>query len=79
MFFSEGRGHLTELARNAVDGGATLLVVVGGDGSLHEVADGVVGRDVEVAVLMRGTGMDFRAHVRDPHRRRAGVRRRVAR
>jgi diacylglycerol kinase (ATP) len=59
VFFSEGRGHLTELARNAVDGGATLLVVVGGDGSLHEVADGVVGRDVEVAVLMRGTGMDF--------------------
>jgi diacylglycerol kinase (ATP) len=59
VFFSEGRGHLTELARNAVDGGATLLVVVGGDGSLHEVADGIVGRDVEVAVLMRGTGMDF--------------------
>jgi YegS/Rv2252/BmrU family lipid kinase len=59
VFFSEGRGHLTELARNAVDGGATLLVFVGGDGSLHEVADGIVGRDVEVAVLMRGTGMDF--------------------
>ena len=57
--FSERPGHLTELARQAVDDGATLLVVVGGDGALHEVANGIVGRDVEVAVLMRGTGMDF--------------------
>jgi diacylglycerol kinase (ATP) len=52
---------LTELARRAVDDGAQLLVVVGGDGSLHEVADGIVGAggSAEVAVLMRGTGMDF--------------------
>jgi diacylglycerol kinase (ATP) len=57
--FSERPRHLTELARAAVDGGAELLVVVGGDGALHEVVDGIVGRNVEVAVLMRGTGMDF--------------------
>jgi diacylglycerol kinase (ATP) len=42
-----------------VNDGAELLVVVGGDGALHEVADGIVGRQVDVAVLMRGTGMDF--------------------
>jgi diacylglycerol kinase (ATP) len=57
--FSERRGHLTELARRAADNGAELLVVVGGDGALHEVVDGIVGRPVDVAVLMRGTGMDF--------------------
>jgi YegS/Rv2252/BmrU family lipid kinase len=59
VLFSEGPGHLTELARKAVDDGADLLVVVGGDGALHEVVNGIVGRDVEVALLMRGTGMDF--------------------
>jgi len=59
-FFSERPGHLTELARAAADDGADLLVVVGGDGALHEVANGIVGRDgVDVAVVMRGTGMDF--------------------
>jgi diacylglycerol kinase (ATP) len=60
VLFSERPGHLTELARAAAGGGAELLVVVGGDGALHEVANGVVGREgVELAVLMRGTGMDF--------------------
>jgi diacylglycerol kinase (ATP) len=42
-----------------VDDGAKLLVVVGGDGAFHEVVNGVVGRDVELALMMRGTGMDF--------------------
>jgi YegS/Rv2252/BmrU family lipid kinase len=51
---------LTELAREAADEGATLLVVVGGDGSVNEVANGIAGRDdVELAVLARGTGWDF--------------------
>ena len=59
VLFSERPGHLTELARKATDDGADLLVVVGGDGALHEVVDGVVGRNVDLAVLMRGTGMDF--------------------
>jgi diacylglycerol kinase (ATP) len=57
--FSEAPGHLTELARKAVDDGAELLVVVGGDGAFHEVVNGIVGRDVELALMMRGTGMDF--------------------
>jgi YegS/Rv2252/BmrU family lipid kinase len=57
--FSERPGHLTELARQATDDGAELLVVVGGDGSVNEVANGIAQRDVTVAVLPRGTGRDF--------------------
>ncbi len=40
---SERPGHLSELAAEAVARGATSLVVVGGDGTVHEVVDGVVG------------------------------------
>ena len=66
-FFSERPGHLAELARAAADDGARLLVAVGGDGTLHEVANGVADRDdVEVAVVMRGTGMDFARTYRIP-------------
>ena len=58
--FSERRGQLRELAREAADEGANLLVVVGGDGTVHEVVNGVAGREgVELALIPRGTGWDF--------------------
>jgi len=58
VLFSTAPGELSDLARRAE---ARLLVVVGGDGSLNEVVNGR--RDVELAVLPRGTGADFgRSH-----------------
>ena len=59
--FSERPGHLVELAREAAERGAELLVVVGGDGSLNEAVTGVLTSTArpELAVLPRGTGMDF--------------------
>jgi diacylglycerol kinase (ATP) len=58
--FSDAPGQLGELAREAADEGATLLVLVGGDGTVHEVVQGVAGRDgVELALIPRGTGWDF--------------------
>jgi diacylglycerol kinase (ATP) len=55
---SERRGHLVELARDAAAEGR-LLVVVGGDGTLNEVVNGIAGRDVDLATIPLGTGMDF--------------------
>jgi YegS/Rv2252/BmrU family lipid kinase len=57
--FSERPGHLIELARSAVDGGAKLVVAVGGDGTLNEVVNGIARREVELATIPLGTGMDF--------------------
>ncbi len=53
---SEFPGHLAEVARDAGD---RLLVVVGGDGTVNEVVNGVVGTGTEIAVLPNGTGQDF--------------------
>ena len=67
--FSQGPGHLGELAGSAADGGAKLLVVVGGDGSVNEVANGIAGReDVEIAMIPRGTGWDFARTYKIPHK-----------
>jgi diacylglycerol kinase (ATP) len=33
--------------------------VVGGDGTVNEVVNGIAGRDVDIAVIPRGTGWDF--------------------
>ena len=57
-FVSRRPGDLTELARAAADR-YDLLVVVGGDGSLNEVVNGVAGTGAELAVLPAGTGQDF--------------------
>jgi diacylglycerol kinase (ATP) len=67
---SEAPGHLGELAARAAADGARVLVVVGGDGSVHEVANGLLaaglGAQVELAVLPRGTGKDFVRSLRIP-------------
>jgi len=68
---SERPGHLAELAAEAVAGGASQLVVVGGDGTVHEVVNGVLGAaagEVELAVLPRGTGGDFARSLSLPKR-----------
>jgi diacylglycerol kinase (ATP) len=67
--FSARPGELAQLARGAAENGATLLVVVGGDGTVHEVVNGVAGRPgVELAVIPRGTGWDFARTHRIPKR-----------
>jgi YegS/Rv2252/BmrU family lipid kinase len=66
---SARRGHLGELARDAVGRGAKLLVIVGGDGSVHEVVNGLdgLGEAPPVAVIPRGTGGDFVRTFEIPH------------
>jgi diacylglycerol kinase (ATP) len=51
-------GELVDLARDAA-ARYDLLVVVGGDGSLNEVVNGVAGLDTELAIIPAGTGQDF--------------------
>ncbi len=53
---SEFPGHLAEEAGEAQ---GSLLVVIGGDGTVNEVVNGIAGTDAEIAVLPCGTGQDF--------------------
>jgi diacylglycerol kinase (ATP) len=59
--FSERPGHLIELARQAAEDGADLLVAVGGDGTLNEIVNGILqgSQRPDLATIPRGTGMDF--------------------
>ena len=59
--FSERPGHLIELAERVAGEGASLVVAVGGDGTLNKVANGLVRARAtcELATIPIGTGMDF--------------------
>ncbi|MCJ7627142.1 MAG: diacylglycerol kinase family lipid kinase [Longimicrobiales bacterium] len=62
LFRSEGPGHAEALAREAALDGAELILVVGGDGTIHEVANGLLKGETKpppIAVVPVGTGNDF--------------------
>lgn len=60
---TEAPGDATRLAAEAAQGGARQIVVVGGDGTIHEVASGLLSSEVDplphLAVYPVGTGNDF--------------------
>jgi YegS/Rv2252/BmrU family lipid kinase len=49
-------GDGTRFAQEAVDAGADLVVGYGGDGTQMEVANGLIGTDVPMAIFPGGTG-----------------------
>lgn len=58
---TEGRGHATELAAEAAAAGAPVVVAAGGDGTVHEVVNGLLrtGGDTALGLIPIGTGNDF--------------------
>ncbi|MEJ0025235.1 MAG: diacylglycerol kinase family protein [Rhizomicrobium sp.] len=64
--FSEGRGDVTRLVRQALDDGHEEIVAVGGDGTINEAvngmfcAEGAIAPDAVFAFVTSGTGGDFR-------------------
>lgn len=61
VFFSEYHRHAVEFAQQiSQDAQPTLLVAIGGDGTVHEVIEGCSGSThVEVVALSAGSGNDF--------------------
>lgn len=66
---STSPGHAVELAGEALRAGATVVAAAGGDGTVHEVANGLlqarphVGPVPRFAAIPMGTGNDFAAQV----------------
>jgi diacylglycerol kinase family enzyme len=88
-FLTTHPGHAVELTRQAVDGGAELVVVLGGDGTVNEAVNGLGGTDVPLGlagggktnVFARGLGLPgdtVRATARLLELLRAGTTRRIS-
>jgi diacylglycerol kinase family enzyme len=52
---TEAQNHATEIGREVRDHGYDVVVAFGGDGTLNEVANGLVGTDVPVSMLPGGS------------------------
>ena len=62
---TEYAGHAVELARDAVQGGSRFVAAMGGDGTVHEVVNGMIegdealNPDAVFGIVATGTGSDF--------------------
>lgn len=55
-------GHATELTRRAVIDGAEVVVAVGGDGTVNEVLNGIIGTETKLAVIPAGSANDLASY-----------------
>ena len=60
--FTKSQGDAVDIAERAANAGRSFIIACGGDGTINEVANGILrsGKDVELGVLPSGTGGDFR-------------------
>jgi len=61
-------GHATALAREAVEAGAEVVFACGGDGTVNEVVNGLIGTPAALGVMRAGMGDVFGREVGVPRR-----------
>ena len=66
--FTRAPGHAIELADRGAKSGRSFIIACGGDGTINEVANGIIGSgvDAELGILPSGTGGDFRRTIGIP-------------
>src|SRR6185436_19468711 len=74
--FTEARGDGRRIAREEARAGRSLVIALGGDGTISEVADGLleVGGGSALGIIPRGTGGDFRRALELPQNLAAAAR-----
>ncbi|MFD2515836.1 diacylglycerol/lipid kinase family protein [Pontibacter locisalis] len=66
VVFTKHAGHAPNLAREAADKGCEIVVAVGGDGTVNEVARGLVYSETALGILPRGSGNGLARHLKIP-------------
>lgn len=59
IIHTERPGHATDIARAGAEAGNDIVFAVGGDGTVNEVVNGLVGTSSALGVIPGGSGNDF--------------------
>lgn len=71
---SEYAGHAIELSKNAVQQNYDIVVAVGGDGTINEVATQIIGSPTVLGIIPRGSGNGLARHLGIPRTVPAAIR-----
>lgn len=66
MAFTEGPGHATLLTKQAVAAGFDRVIAVGGDGTVNEVANGILFTAAKMGIIPKGSGNGLARHLGIP-------------
>ena len=66
LIFTEYVGHATEIARKAVLEGVQKVVAIGGDGTVNEVARGLIDSETALGIVPIGSGNGLARHLKIP-------------
>ncbi|MCD4774218.1 MAG: diacylglycerol kinase family lipid kinase, partial [Bacteroidales bacterium] len=64
--YTKFAGHGTELAKDAIDKAYDIVVASGGDGSINEVAKGIIGSETLLGIIPVGSGNGLAHHLQIP-------------
>lgn len=59
-------GHATEIAKTAVMDGVDIVVAIGGDGTINEIARSLIHTDTALGIIPCGSGNGLARHLRIP-------------
>jgi len=68
VVFTEGPGDATRLARGGLARGARHIIAVGGDGTVNEVAQGLINSPAAMGIIPKGSGNGLARHLGIPVR-----------
>lgn len=72
---TEYRGHAIALSMQAAKDGVEIITAIGGDGSVNEVAQGVLGTNSTLAIIPRGSGNGLARSLKIPRNTEGAIER----
>ena len=70
---TEYAGHATQIAANAVQDKVDVVVAIGGDGTINEIARSLVHTDTALGIIPCGSGNGLARHLRIPMEPKAAI------